>query len=149
MLDFGNYAQRSLATKMARSPEEVMRFLNDLAQRSVAQARRELEALAQFAEKEHGCIGLEPWDLAYYSEKLRQHRYRITAEELRPYFPLPRVLEGMFAVVWRLFDIRIREVESVETWHPDVRFFEIRDSDGEPRGQFYLCLLYTSPSPRD
>jgi len=138
LLDFGNYAQRSLATKMARSPEEVMRFLNDLAQRSVAQAHRELEALAQFAEKEHGCIGLEPWDLAYYSEKLRQHRYRITAEELRPYFPLPRVLEGMFAVVGRLFDIRIREVEGVETWHPDVRFFEIRDSDGEPRGQFYL-----------
>jgi len=140
LLDFGNYAQRSLAAKMARSTAAVMRFLNDLAQRSVAQARRELEVLAQFAEEGYGCKGLEPWDLAYYSEKLRQHRYRITAEELRPYFPLPRVLAGMFAVVERLFDIRVREVEGVETWHPDVRFFELRDGDGggELRGQFYL-----------
>jgi len=138
LLDFGNYAQRSLATKMARSTEAVMRFLNDLAERSVTQARRELEALAQFAEEAHGCIGLEPWDLAYYSEKLRQHRHQITAEELRPYFPISRVLSGMFAVVERLFDIRIREVKGVEIWHPDVRFFEIQDSAGELRGQFYL-----------
>jgi len=138
LLDFENYAQRSLVTKMARSTEAVMRFLNDLAQRSVAQARRELEALAQFAEEGYGCEDLKPWDLAYYSEKLRQHRYRITAEELRPYFPLPRVLAGMFTVVGRLFDIRIREVEGVETWHPDVRFFEIQDGSGELRGKFYL-----------
>jgi len=138
LLGFGSYAQRSLATKMARSTEEVMRFLNDLAARSVAQARRELEELARFAAEGYGCEGLAPWDLAYYSEKLRQHRHRITAEELRPYFPLPRVLAGMFAVVERLFDIRVRAVEGVETWRPDVRFFELRDGGGEPRGQFYL-----------
>jgi len=138
LLDFGNYAERSLATKMARSTAEVMGFLNDLAERSVTQARRELEELARFAAERHGCEGLAPWDLAYYSEKLRQHRYEITEEELRPYFPLPRVLTGLFAVVERLFAIRVREVTGVETWHPGVRFFEIRDLGGELRGQFYL-----------
>jgi len=138
LLGFGSYAQRSLAAKMARSTEEVMRFLNDLAERSVRQARRELEELVRFAGEGYGCERLEPWDLAYYAEKLRWHRYRITAEELRPYFPLPRVLTGMFAVVERLFDIRVRELEGVETWHPDVRFFEIRDGSGTPQGQFYL-----------
>ena len=138
LLDFGNYAQRSLATKMARSTEEVMGFLNDLAERSLTQARRELEELAQFAQERYGCRGLQPWDLAYYAEKLRQDRHAIAAEELRPYFPLPRVLAGMFAVVERLFGIRVREVENSETWHPDVRFFEIRDHDGVLRGQFYL-----------
>lgn len=138
LLDFGNYAERSLATKMARSTAEVMGFLNDLAERSVTQARRELEELVRFAAERHGCEGLAPWDLAYYSEKLRQHRYEITEEELRPYFPLPRVLTGLFAVVERLFAIRVREVTGVETWHPGVRFFEIRDLGGELRGQFYL-----------
>ena len=138
LLDYGDYAERSLATKMARSTDEVMGFLNDLAQRSVTRARRELEELARFAGEQHGLEGLESWDLAYYSEKLREHRYEITQEALRPYFPIPRVLEGMFAVVERLFGIRIQEVQGVETWHPDVRFFEIRDSTSELRGQFYL-----------
>jgi len=138
LLDFASYAERSLATKMARTTDEVMGFLNDLAERSVVQARRELDELTQFAREQHGHEGLEPWDLAYYSEKLRQHRHRITQEELRPYFPIPRVLDGMFAVVQRLFGIRIREVQGVETWHPTVRFFEIRDEAGELRGQFYL-----------
>ncbi len=138
MLGFESYADRSLATKMARSSDEVMGFLNDLADRSVARARLELEELAQYARERHGFEGLEPWDIAYFSEKLREHRHRITQEELRPYFPVPRVLKGMFAVVERLFDIRIQETEGVETWHPDVRFFEIRDEADELRGQFYL-----------
>jgi len=138
LLGFANFAERSLATKMARSSDEVMRFLDDLAGRSVSRARAELEELAEFARERHGFEGLEPWDIAYYSEKLREHRHGISREELRPYFPLPRVLDGMFAVVQRLFGIRIQEVSGVETWHPDVRFFEIRDCAGELRGQFYL-----------
>jgi len=138
LLDFGSYAERSLATKMARSADDVMSFLNDLAERSVTRARDELEELAQFARDQHGLDGLEAWDLAYYSEKLRAHRHRITQEELRPYFPLPRVLKGMFTVVERLFDIRIQAVDDVETWHPNVQFFEIRDDVGALRGQFYL-----------
>jgi oligopeptidase A len=138
LLGFGSYAERSLATKMARTPDEVMHFLNDLAERSVTQARRELAELSAFARENYQHDELAPWDIAYYSEKLREHRYAITQEELRPYFPLPRVLAGMFSVVERLFDLRIQEVEGVDAWHPDVRFFEIRDLAGELRGQFYL-----------
>jgi oligopeptidase A len=138
LLGFSSYAERSLATKMARTPSEVMDFLNDLAERSVGQAEKELAELTGFARAHHQVDELEPWDIGYYSEKLRQHRYAITQEELRPYFPLPRVLAGMFSVVERLFDIRIEEVRGVEAWHPDVRFFEIRDAVGELHGQFYL-----------
>jgi oligopeptidase A len=138
LLGFSSYGERSLATKMARTPSEVMDFLNDLAERSVGQAEEELAELTGFARAHHQVDELEPWDIGYYSEKLRQHRYAITQEELRPYFPLPRVLAGMFSVVERLFDIRIEEVRGVEAWHPDVRFFEIRDAGGELRGQFYL-----------
>jgi oligopeptidase A len=138
LLGLGSYAERSLVTKMARTPDEVMHFLNDLAERSVSQARRELAELTEFARDRHQLDELAPWDVAYYSEKLREHRYSITQEELRPYFPLPRVLAGMFSVVERLFELRIQEVQGVDAWHADVRFFEIRDLAGELRGQFYL-----------
>ncbi|MFZ1575227.1 MAG: M3 family metallopeptidase [Chromatiaceae bacterium] len=138
LLGFANYAERSLATKMARSPEEVMGFLAGLAQRVVTHARQELEEVRDFARTLRGAGTLGPWDLPYYSEKLREHRYAITQEELRPYFPISRVLDGLFNLLERLFDIRIREVQGVETWHPDVRFFEIRAGDGDLRGQFYL-----------
>ena len=139
LLDFGSFAERSLATKMAPSTEAVLAFLNDLADRSVGQARRELEELRAYARDEHGVSELEPWDVGYYSEKLRIHRYQISQEELRPYFPVPRVLSGLFGVVERLFEVRIQEVEGFDTYHPDVRFFEIRDGvTGALRGQFYL-----------
>jgi oligopeptidase A len=138
LLGYETYADLSLARKMARSTGEVMDFLDDLARRSVAQARAELAEVADYAREHHGAGTLEPWDLAYYSEKLREHRYAVTQEEVRPYFPATRVIPGMFRVVERLFDIRIREIQGIETWHPDVRFFEIRDADGELRGQFYL-----------
>ncbi len=139
LLGFANYAERSLATKMARSPQEVMGFLEDLAARSVPQARRELAELESFARTHYGVERLEPWDIAYYSERLRVHRYQISQEELRPYFPIDRVLQGLFAIVKRLFGIEIQEVASFPTYHPDVRFFEIRDAHSrELRGQFYL-----------
>jgi oligopeptidase A len=138
LLSFGNYAERSLATKMAKDPAQVLAFLDDLARHSVERARGELAELAEFARAEHGLEVLEPWDLSYYSEKLRQHRYQIGQEELRPYFPIDRVLPGMFAVVERLFGLTITEVAEVDSWHPEVRFFEIRDAAGALRGQFYL-----------
>ena len=140
LLGFDNYAERSLATKMARSTDEVMTFLTDLARRSHPQAQRELEELRTFARDEHGVDSLEAWDIGYYSEKLRQRRYAFTQEELKPYFPETRVIPGLFAVVERLFGIRIEEVEGVDVWHPDVRFFNIRDHRDELRGQFYLDL---------
>ncbi len=140
LLGFDNYAERSLATKMARSTDEVISFLTDLTQRSHAQAEQELDELRSFAKEAHAVEQLEAWDIGYYSEKLRQQRYAFTQEELKPYFPESRVIPGLFAVVKRLFGIQISEVEGVDSWHPDVRFFEIKDRQGELRGQFYLDL---------
>ncbi|MCG7898179.1 MAG: oligopeptidase A [Candidatus Thiodiazotropha lotti] len=147
LLGYNNYAERSLARKMARNTEEVMSFLTDLAQRSKAQAERELADLTQFASENYGIDQLEAWDIGYYSEKLRQHRHAISQEELKPYFPETRVIPGMFAVVERLYGIRIQSVEGVDTWHPDVRFYEIRDKQNQLRGQFYLDL-YARPKKR-
>ena len=140
LLGFNNYAERSLATKMAGSTDEVISFLTDLAERSHPQAQKELAELQAFAKEEHGVAVLEAWDTGYYAEKLRQQRYAFTQEELKPYFPETRVIPGLFAVVERLFGIQISEVEGIDSWHPDVRFFEIKDAQGEVRGQFYLDL---------
>jgi oligopeptidase A len=101
LLGFADYSERSLATKMARSPDEVLGFLRDLARRSRPQAQREFQELTEFARAEDGPEPLAAWDIAYYTEKLRQRRYAIAQEELRPYFPAPRVLEGLFAVAIR------------------------------------------------
>ncbi|HKK14285.1 MAG TPA: oligopeptidase A, partial [Gammaproteobacteria bacterium] len=144
LLGYANYAERSLATKMARSTDQVMGFLNDLARRSLPMARRDLDEVRAFARDEHGMAELEAWDIAYYSEKLRQHKYAISQEELKPYFPEARVLDGLFAVVQRLYGLTITPVEGVDAWHPDVRFYAIRDSDGGLRGQFYLDLYARS-----
>ncbi len=146
LLGFANYAERSLATKMARSTDEVMRFLEDLARRSRPQAEQELAELRDFAAGE-GCADLQPWDIPYYSEKLRQQRYSISQEEVKPYFPETRVVPGMFEVVSRLYGVSFHEVEGVEAWHPDVKFYEIRDPDGSVRGQFYFDL-YARPNKR-
>ncbi|MCW8908357.1 MAG: oligopeptidase A [Sedimenticola sp.] len=140
ILGFDNYAERSLARKMAPDCERVMEFLNDLATRSRSQAQQELQELQAFAREHYGMETLEAWDIGYYSEKLRQHRYAITQEELKPYFPEDQVLNGMFAVVNRLYGIRISEVSEFESWHPEVRLFEIRDEAGHLQGQFYLDL---------
>jgi oligopeptidase A len=147
LLGFANYAERSLARKMARTTDEVMAFLNDLAARSRPQAERELDALKDFARHAYGVDDLQAWDMGYYAEKLRQSRHNITQEMLKPYFPETRVIPGMFAVVERLYGIRISEVKGVDTWHPDVRFFEVRDADHCLRGQFYLDL-YARPKKR-
>jgi len=140
LLGFSNYAERSLQRKMARSTDEVLRFLHDLAARSKPQAERELEELKAFAEDQHGVSALEPWDIAYYSEKLRQQRYSITQEEVKPYFPETSVVPGMFEVVGKLYGVSFHEVEGIDSWHPDVKFYEIRDHDGSLRGQFYFDL---------
>ncbi|MEW8328247.1 MAG: oligopeptidase A [Candidatus Thiodiazotropha sp.] len=147
LLGYANYAERSLAKKMARSSDEVIAFLTDLAKRSRPQAERELAELEAFAAASYELGDLEAWDIAYYAEKLRQKRHNISQEELKPYFPETRVLPGMFAVVERLYGIRIEEVGGIDCWHPAVRFFEIRDRDHHLRGQFYLDL-YARPKKR-
>ncbi len=140
LLGFANYAERSLTTKMARSTDEVMEFLHDLARRSRRQAEAELEELRAFARESDGLDLMEAWDLAYYSERLRQQRYTVSQEELRPYFPAPKAIAGLIAVSQRLFGIRVSQVGAVDRWHPDVGFYEIRDRMGALRGQFYLDI---------
>ncbi len=140
LLGFDNYAECSLARKMARSTDEVVQFLRDLAVRSKTQAEREFAELKAFATNRYGVANLEPWDVSYHSEKLRQHLHSITQEEVKPYFSVPRVIAGMFDVVGRLYGVRFHEVEGVDSWHPDVRFYEIRDRDDVLRGQFYFDL---------
>jgi oligopeptidase A len=141
LLGFKNYAERSIATKMAASTDQVVNFLQELADRSLPAAKQELQQVREYAEKEFGETDLEAWDIAYYSEKLRQSAYNISQEELKPYFPAPQVIEGMFTVVGKLYGIRIEERSGIDCWHEDVKFFEIIDNDGDVRGQFYLDLF--------
>ena len=141
LLGFANYAERSLATKMAESTEHVMSFLNDLAMRSKAAAEMELEEVRTYAREQHGVKDLQPWDIPYYSEKLRLQKYAISQEELKPYFPEPRVVDGLFSIVERLYGITIEQVEGVDTWHADARFYRIHDEAGELRGEFFLDLF--------
>ncbi|UCE89441.1 MAG: oligopeptidase A [Pseudomonadota bacterium] len=147
LLGFDSYAQRSLATKMAQDPDHVLSFLHDLARRSKPVAEQEKAELETFAAANHDVDTLEAWDVAYYSEKLRQHKYEITQEELKPYLPETKVIPGMFAVVQRLYGLSIEEVHDIDIWHDDVRFFEIHDATGKVRGQFYLDL-YARPKKR-
>ena len=140
LLGFANYAERSLATKMAEKPEQVLSFLHDLAKRSKPMAKQELAELTAYAKQEHGINDLSAWDVPYYGEKLRHHTFDIKQEDLKPYFPETKVIPGMFEVVKRLYGITITQVDNVETWHDDVLFYEIRDQAGELRGQFYLDL---------
>lgn len=140
LLGFSNYAEYSLSTKMANEPDQVVEFLEDLAGRSLETARGELEELRLFAEQEDGVTDLQSWDMAYYAEKLKQQQYSLSEEELKPWFPIDRVLEGMFEVVHRLYGITISQREGVDVWDESVRFFEVVGEDGELRGQFYTDL---------
>ena len=140
LLGFKNYAELSLATKMAKKPEDVMSFLEDLADKSWRQARKDLTELHEFAKQHYGIDDLQSWDLGYYSEKMRQHFYQLSQEEVKAYFPITHVLPGLFSVVEKLYGIQISEITDFETWHPDVRFFQINDESGELRGQFYFDL---------
>ena len=140
LLGFNSYAEFSIETKMATSTDEVLGFLNDLAERSVAQARNEFAELQAYAKDEFGAEDLKAWDVGYYSEKLRQQRYAISQEELRPYFPAPKVISGMFEVVNRLYGITFEEVtDQIDRWHDDAKYFLVK-RDGEQIAGFYLDL---------
>lgn len=140
LLGFGNYAELSLATKMADKTEQVVGFLSDLAAKSLPQGKAELEEIRTFAAEQHGQSELAAWDLPYYAEKLKQHKFSISDEQLRPYFPANKVVKGLFEVVRRVFGIKVRERLGIDTWHPDVRFYDIFDAEDELRGSFYLDL---------
>lgn len=147
LLGYPNYAELSLATKMAESGEHVIRFLTDLAERARPYARNDLSELEAYAREHHGMQSLEVWDMGYFSEKLREYRYAFSEEDVRAYFPAPRVVSGMFRVVERLYGLDIRPREGVDVWHPDVTFYDICDRAGVLRGSFYLDL-YARPKKR-
>jgi oligopeptidase A len=137
LLGFSSYAEKSLATKMAPSVDKVFEFLRDLAKRSKPQAQQELKELRIFAA-EQGAGELKPWDMTFWSQRLQEARYDFNEEELRPWFPLERVLEGLFTIVGRLYGIRFQPRDDVDTWHRDVRYVELRDKHDAPFAGFYL-----------
>ncbi len=139
LLGFKNYAELSLATKMAESPQQVIDFLYELAEKSRPIAEKDLADLTLFAKTEFAIDKLEAWDIAYFSEKLRQRDYAIAQEALRPYFPAEKVMQGMFNVVNQLFDIEIASADNTELYHEDVRFFSIK-KQGEIIAYFYLDI---------
>jgi oligopeptidase A len=139
LLDFKNYAEYSVASKMANDPQQVIDFLIDLAEKAVPQAQQEFSELKAYAKESFKIDTLEPWDISFYAEQLRQHRYSISQELIRPYLPIDTVLKGMFETVHRLYGINIEEQTEFDTYHPDVRFFHIQ-KDGEVIAKFYFDL---------
>lgn len=144
LLGFDNYAEYSIAKKMAKSTEQVIGFLENLAGKSKLAASAQYEELCEFARKQYGKTELYAWDMVFYSEKLKEQKFDISEEALRPYFPAPRVLLGMFEVVRRLYDIEIELNAEVVTWHKDVQTFNVR-KNGETIARFYLDL-YARPN---
>jgi len=141
LLGFSSYAEKSIETKMASKTSEVIEFLEGLASKSKSQGSNEIKELTEFAQSINPDGGeLQAWDLPYYGEKLKQERYSISDEELRPYFPESKAVSGLFEVVHRLFGLSITERNDVDTWHEDVKFFDVFDADNNQRGSFYLDL---------
>jgi len=139
MLDYRNHAEVSLAPKMAESPAQVMAFLDDLARRARPYAEKDWAELRDFAAQELAIAELQPWDVAYAAERLREKRYDFSENEVKQYFPEPAVLAGLFHVTETLFGVTIRP-DQAEVWHPDVRFFRVESATGQLVAQFYLDL---------
>jgi oligopeptidase A len=133
LLGFQNFVDYALATRMAKSPKQVLTFLDDLARRCMPAAREEYLDLQEFAGR-----SLNAWDMAFYSERLQESRFKVSQEALRPYFPLPKVLSGLFALITRLYGISVREHPDVGVWHPSVRYYDLLDKDGVIVAGFFL-----------
>jgi oligopeptidase A len=142
LVGFKTFAEFSLATKMAESPRRVIEFLRDLAQKSRAVAREELAMLTDYAGRK-----LDAWDVAFYAERLKQEKLELAEEELRPYFPLPRVLDGLFKLCATLFDLRVAEAPRPDVWHDSVRYYELTRPDGTLIGSFFTDL-FARPNKR-
>jgi oligopeptidase A len=140
LLGFANAAAESLATKMAGKPERVLGFLTDLAQRARPLAERDYAEMRAYAAEHLGIADFQPWDSAYTAEKLRLARYALSEEELKPYFPLDAALSGLFAVAERVFGVRFAARAGVDTWHADVRYYDVVDADGRVFAGCYLDL---------
>ena len=140
LLGFAHYAQYALEGRMAGSAQEVGEFLRTLAECAKDAATKEMDELRSFALAEYGEKDLAAWDIAFYSEKLKQSLYAFSDEEIRPYFPLPKVLEGLFFVTEKLFGVKVQKAVCASVWHEDVQFFELLNDDGSVRGCFFLDL---------
>jgi len=138
LLGYKNYAELSVVPKMVDSPKQVVDFLNDLADKAVPEAKREYRELEAFARKELGIETLSTWDVAFASDKLKQQQYAISEQDLKPYFPATKAIPGMFAVIGKLFNLNIEQVNDVDVYHKDVQCYAITDGAGELRGEFYL-----------
>jgi oligopeptidase A len=138
LLGFRSYAELSLATKMAESPADVERFLTELTGRARRRALAELDELRAFARDLGGPADLQPWDVAYYGEKLKQRKLGLSDDELRPYFPAPQVIDGMLALAGRLYDVAFERVQDVAAWHRDVTVYALKDARGRAFAHFYL-----------
>ena len=138
ILGYADYAALSVADKMAKQPQAVFTFLNDLVDKSKAAGEAEMAALSDYAARELSLADLAPWDVAYAAEKLRQAQYALSQEDLRPYFPISTVIDGLFAISQRLFGVHFRANHSLSTWHKDVLAYDVLNADGSLRAQFYL-----------
>ncbi len=143
LLDYENYASLSMVPKMAETPDDVLRFLDDLRQRAQPFGLRDMAELQDFARRHLGLDVLEAWDIAFASERLRESRYAFSQQEVKSYFPESKVLEGLFRVVGRLFSVEARQrvgAAAPSLWHRDVKFFDLVDGSGAVVAQFYLDL---------
>ena len=138
LLGYDSYADLSMVSKMVESPTQVVQFLDDLADRAVPQAKQEYAELVRFAKDALELDGLQAWDIAYASDRLKKQQHDLSDEELKPYFPASKVIPGMFAVVGKLFDISIDRIDDADVYHPDVQLYGITDKQGRARGEFYL-----------
>jgi len=141
LLNFKNFAELSLATKMAESTSQVLGFMEDLVGKARQQAQNEFKELQQFAADQFGINPIQPWDAAFLSEKRRQQLFTLSQEDLRPYFVQPKVMEGLFAVVKKLYGMTIEEIKGVDVWHKDVRCYCIIDETNQVRGTIYTDLF--------
>ena len=146
LLGFRSYAEVSLAAKMADTPAEVLKFLDELGARARPYAEKDYAELKAFARDELGMSDLQAWDNTYVSEKLSVARYSFSDQEVKQYFPEPRVLAGLFKLIETLYGLHVRE-DQAPTWHPDVKFYTLTDHGGQRIGQFYLDL-YARASKR-
>lgn len=140
LLGYEDYASLSLATKMAESKTRVFQFLEELVDKARPQALKEKQELLDFVKKEYGVESPEPWDIAYYAEKLQQSRYAFSEEDVRPYFPVSAVLRGLFEHIRRLYAIRLEAV-TADVWHSDVQCFALKDASNTITGYVYVDLF--------
>lgn len=138
LLGFDNYAQYSVASKMVESPEQVIGFIDELADKASPQAQKDFAQLTEYAKTHHNIDPVQPWDTGYLSNKLKKQLFDFSEEDLKPYFPASVAVPGLFAVTGKLFNIEITEVSDADVWHEDVKLYQINDQQGRVRGAFYM-----------